>query len=475
MGIRTRIVVLSGLAVALAVIAATVGAYLAVRSELLGQIDDSLSTQGKVIQELTRQGGMVRPPFGRGTDLPEPPQAAPPAEDAGVRIQRVKPNGTVERLPQSEGALPVGDAERAIAESGDGQLTSDTTIDGDRYRVLTLGLGDEGAVMIARSLEGVDRVLGNLRLVLALLVVGGVGLAVGLALLVGRRVVRPIRDLTETAEHISETSDLNRRIEVEGNDEVARLASRFNAMLDNIASQQEALTRSVNSQRQLVADASHELRTPVAAIRTDIEALLEHPDLPATERTQILASADARIEDLTDLVLDVIELAREEEDHEVDQVRLDLIAAESIRRLESLAPEREIESSLEATVIEGRPDRLFRAINNLLDNAHKYSPLEQPIEVRVADGAIEVRDHGPGISSEDLPRLFDRFWRGSNSRHRPGSGLGLAIVRQVAEAGGGEVTVKNLSLGGACFRLAFPVGGPADAEGPAESVAATTS
>jgi two-component system, OmpR family, sensor histidine kinase MprB len=465
MGIRARIVVLSGLAVALAVVAAAIGSYLAVRSDLLGQIDDSLNAQGEAIQELARTEAIDGPLPRR--EPPGPPQAAPPEMDQGVRIQRLTPNGSIEQLPRSEGTLPVSDAERDLAAEGSGRLTTDVTVDDQRFRVLTIGAGDDGAVMLARSLDGVDRVLENLRLTLALLAVGGVALAVGLAVLVGRRVVRPIRELTETAEHISETSNLDRRINVEGRDETARLASRFNAMLDTIATHHSALERSVNSQRQLVADASHELRTPIAAIRTDIEALLSHPDLRADERTKILASADARIEDLTDLVLDVIELARDEDSaEETDQVRLDLIASDSISRLEDLAPDRQIESSLFATVIEGRPDRLYRAINNLLDNAHKYSPRERPIVIGVGDGRVVVRDYGPGIPEEDVPRLFDRFWRGSSSRHRPGSGLGLAIVKQVADTGGGAIKVENVPSGGARFELAFPAASTAQESEP---------
>lgn len=459
MGVRTRIVVLSGVAVALAVVAAAVGSYVVVHSELLGQIDDSLSAQAEVVQEVARTDLPDELP---GGDLPGPPPAAPPATQQGVRIQHLTAEGTVDQLGDSTGQLPVDDAARQIAARGSGSLSQDLTVDGERFRVLTVGIGDDGAMMLGRSLAGVNDVLADLRLILSVLVLAGVGLATGLALLVGRRVVRPIRELTETAEHISETSDLGRRIEVQGSDEVARLAERFNAMLDAIAERQQALERSVTSQRQLVADASHELRTPVAAARTDIEALLEHPELSPADRAQILASADARIEELSDLVLDVIELARDEVDEEeADQVRLDLIAADSVARLRSLAPGRSIKTAFTPTVIEARPDRLYRAINNLLDNADKYSPPEGRIEVTVAHGVLEVTDQGPGIAEADLPRLFDRFWRGSSARDRPGSGLGLAIVRQVAEAGGGEASARNLKGRGACFRLSFP---PSEAE-----------
>lgn len=465
MGIRRRIVLLVGLAVALAIVAAAVGSYFAARSSLLGQVDDSLTTQAKAVLMLAEQSPDASSlPKRLPKRLPGPPQAAPPLGDRdGLRIQRIDQQGGFEGFPRSGGRLPITEGARAIASQGAGESLDDTIVNGQSYRVFTLGAGDDGAIMVGRSLEGVERVLTHLRLTLALLVIGGVALAASLAWLIGRRVVAPIKKLTETVEHITATNDLGRRIEVEGSDELARLASRFDAMLETIAEHQEALGQSVNSQRQLVADASHELRTPVAAIRTGIETVLAHPDLSVEDRTVILAAADERIEELTELILDLIELARGDEYGEpVDEVRLDVIAADSIERLRRLAPQRAIETQLQPTLVEGRPDRLFRAINNLLDNAHKYSPLDQPIEIQVSRGAVVVRDHGPGVPEADLPRLFDRFWRGPNSRHRPGSGLGLAIVRQVADAGDGTVTVENQPDQGAIFRFTLPeAGGPA--------------
>jgi two-component system, OmpR family, sensor histidine kinase MprB len=471
MGIRGRIVALAGAAVAMAVITAAIGSYLAVRGELLGQVDDSLNAQAQGIEALAGQTGGFRRARVLDRD-PGPPQAAPPLTEGGLRAQRLRANGSVSSLPRSGGSLPIGPAERAIAAAGRGMTVGDKAVDGQQFRVVTVGIGQQGAIMLGRSLEGVSRVLDHLRLILALLVFGGIALAAGLAFFIGRRVVAPIKKVTETAEHITATNDLARRIDVDGSDEVARLASRFNAMLETIAEHQEALGQSVTSQRQLVADASHELRTPVSAIRTDIEVLLAHPELTAGEQAKILASADERIEELTELILDLIELARGDQgSEEADQVRLDLLVEESVQRLRRLEPERRIEVSLRSTVVVGRPDRLFRAVNNLLDNAVKYSPPETAIEVVVAEGTVAVCDHGPGIPDADLPRLFDRFWRGSTSRNRPGSGLGLAIVRQVAVAGHGQVTVGNLGRGGACFRLSFPAVEPTGALSEVESEA----
>ena len=459
MGIRGRIVALASRAVALAVVAAVAGAYLAVRGELRGQADEALTEQAHLVSALVEHGPPDERRFRQRLDQ-APPEVGPVVAPGGLLAQGITPEGELAPFPRADQPQPIESEDKAVASTGSGLEFSDRTIDGEHYRVATVGVGDEGAVMLARSLAGVDRALDNLRLVLAGLVAAGVALAGVLALLVARRVIAPITQLTQAAEHISETQDLSRRIAVDGDDEVARLAGRFDAMLDALEEHQQALGRSVESQRKLVADASHELRTPVAAIRTDIETLIAHPELSEAERTQILAAADERIEELTEIILDVIELARADEDEREadDDIRLDLIAAQSIERLERMSPGRKLEVEIEPSVVRGRPDRLYRAINNLLDNADKYSPRDEPIEVRVSGGRIEVGDRGPGIPAADLPHLFDRFWRGSTSRHRAGSGLGLAIVRQVAEAAGGEVAVENRVGGGASFSLRMPEG-----------------
>jgi len=320
-----------------------------------------------------------------------------------------------------------------MAARGSGETLEDRDVNGHHYRVLTVGVGKAGAFMLVRSLDGVDGVLAHLRTILGLLILAGVIVAGVLALLVARGVIAPVARLSGAAEQISATGDLSLRIAAGGNDELGRLAQRFNSMLETLEANEAALSDSVASQRQLAADASHELRTPVSAIRTNIETVLAHPELTEERRIQILRETGLFDED----------------------VRLDLVAADSIKRLSGLAPRRDVRARLEPTVISARHDRIYRAINNLLDNADKYSPPNRPIEVSVAAGVIEVRDHGPGVPESELPHLFDRFWRGSMSRDRPGSGLGLAIVRQVAEASGGRVEVETAATGGARFRLVF--------------------
>ena len=232
------------------------------------------------------------------------------------------------------------------------------------------------AVQFGRSLETADAVLADLRLILALVCVLGVALAVALGRLVSRNVVAPIVHVTEAARHIAATEDLGRRIEVETQDEVGELAAHFNAMLDT-------LERSVAAQRQLVADASHELRTPITSLRTNIEVLAEAETLPADERARLLADVEEQTSELGMLVADLIELARgDEPQREREDVRLDHLVSEAVARAQRHAPGVRFESWLEPAVVDGTRERLARAVNNLLDNAARHSPPGGVVEVR---------------------------------------------------------------------------------------------
>ena len=262
--------------------------------------------------------------------------------------------------------------------------------------------------------------------------------------LFANRALRPVAELTDAVEHVELTGDLTPRIAVDERgerDEVGRLAGRFNAMLGRLQTSRAELDASVDAQRRLVTDASHELRTPVTSVRTNAEVLREQPDLPVAQRNEILDDVVAQADELGLLVADLIELARDGEPPtaaEREDVRLDELVAEAVARARRLAPGATFTLDAEPVVVEGHRERLSRAVNNLLDNAVKHGPADGPVEVRVlADGVVTVRDHGPGIPAAEREHAFDRFWRGADARARPGSGLGLAIVRQVAESHGG--------------------------------------
>ena len=320
--------------------------------------------------------------------------------------------------------------------------------------------------MFARSLNGVDGVLDRLRWVLVLLCVAGTALAAAVSRVFARRVMAPVADLTAAAEHIEATGDLDRRIDGAGDDELGRLARRFNAMLDRLGASQAALGASLDSQRRLIADASHELRTPVTSLRTNAEVLRDGAGpQPMPSATRCSTTSSPRPRSSASSSSDIIELARDgDAAAPVEEIRLDGLVARGRRPRAPPRARRRVRDAGRAVRRRGaRPDRLGRAVNNLLDNAAKHSPPGGVVEVTVVGGEVTVRDHGPGVAAADAPHVFDRFYRGAGARDRPGSGLGLAIVRQVAEAHGGTVPVEDAPGGGALFRLALPWRGRLDA------------
>jgi two-component system sensor histidine kinase MprB len=360
--------------------------------------------------------------------------------------------------------LPFDASIAAVAAGQIQSLYQSATVSGVHLRLYafhdTTTAGQPVAVLLARPLQSVDHVLSRLRVILLLLCAGGIALAAALGRLAADRVLAPLSEVAQTAQHISETEDLTSRLRVHADDEVGQLAARFNAMLERLQRSRSALDESVRAQRQLVADASHELRTPITSLRTNIEVLLASDALSEVERHRLLADVLEQSEELSALINDVIELARGDLPVEAtEDARLDRIVAESLARARRDFPDVEFSASLEPVIVEGVPERLWRAVNNLLDNAAHHSPPGGTVEATVDSSGLTVRDHGSGVNEEDLPYVFDRFFRGANSRGRQGSGLGLAIVRQVAVQHGGSVSAANAPDGGAVFHMELPTVG----------------
>ena len=448
MALRHRMTLLAAGTVGITVVLVSIVAYLVLRSELRGQVDDALAAQ--YAQVATRADR-----YGFGPELTLPAAPARGGAPSGP-VQLLTSDGTILLPARSDLPLPVDDADRSVAAGQRRILLRDTRTQGLHLRVLTVAVPG-GAIQLARSLRNVDATLGRLRLVLVLLCGAGTLLAAALGRIFGRRVIQPVSELTAAAEHITQTEDLARRIDVPGDDEVGRMAQRFNTMLDTLESSRRALDDSVHAQRQLVADASHELRTPVTALRTNIEVLLAGDELPDEDRRRLLEDVRTETEELSALITDVIELARgDEPPAQLEDVQLDALVAEAVHRAGRRRPAATFDAELEPTVVEGVPERLGRAVDNLLDNAAKYSPDGAVVEIELRGGVLTVRDHGPGIPAADRPHVFDRFYRGSGARGRPGSGLGLAIVRQVAETHGGTIAVDDAPGGGARFELRLP-------------------
>ncbi len=435
---RARVTVLAAAAVALAVAVASMGIFLIVRSVLRGQVDEELIRLGKGV---VTEG----PGFSLEIELPREPLGG--ARGYVEVIDVLTPAGAATSTAAARNMIVDTNRDIAVASGAASSYFQDLTVRGTHLRVLTQDVGPGVAVQVARPLEEIDLVLGRLAFFLVVLALCGIAVAAMLGGVVARGALAPVRSLTRTAEHVTTTSDLTKRIKVQGGDELASLAASFNSML-------EALEVSIGKQRQLVADASHELRTPLTSIRTNIEVLQRSEELSDEERQRLLPDIVAQVEELTVLIGDLVELSRgTEPPTEVEEIRLDLIVREAVDRAQRHAPDVVFELDLRESVVQGVPSRVVRAVANLLDNAIKWNPDGKPIEVTVDGGEVTVRDHGPGVSEQDLPYIFDRFYRSAAARGRPGSGLGLAIVRQVAESHGGDVAVEDAEEGGARFRL----------------------
>ena len=452
MPIRRRLAVAAAVAVAIAIATASLAAYLAVRSQLRGEVDSALRERAEGVQLIVETEGPLQAPPDR-QDLPEPPQAR--FGGAAGFVQFLEPDGSVKaQAPPGAERLPVSPQARAVAtgeESGDAY--EDETVDGDHLRVLTAPLEGGGAVQVARPLDEVDSVLDRLILILVIVTIGGIGLAAVLGTLVSRASLAPVRRFTDETESILEGSDLSRRLPDGGEDELGRLARTYNATLD-------ALQSSADAQRQMVSDASHELRTPLASLKANVELLLRGEQrLGGADREELERELVEQIDELTLLVDDVVELARrgEPEPMLLDGVELSEIVAGEVERARRHAPGLTFDVQLEPCAIRGVPERLARAVHNLLDNAAKWSPDGSTVEVTLAAGVLRVRDHGPGFAPEDLPFVFDRFYRARAARSQRGSGLGLAIVRQTAEAHGAAIEAANAPGGGAVLTLRFPL------------------
>jgi two-component system sensor histidine kinase MprB len=433
---RARLTLVAAAAVALAIVAASIVGYFVVRGELRSQVDDALAERADVLAEIpphqssrifvTRKGEL-----GAAAGYPQI------VTDEG---EKLRPPGETASLPVTKEVLEVARGQRD-------KFFDDARVEGTHVRYITVPYAPAFALQLARPLTEVDESLERIRTLLLIIGLGGIAAAAALGLIVSRAALAPVRRLTETTEKVTETGDLSERIDARGRDELSRLAASFNTML-------AALEESIRAQRQLVADASHELRTPLTSLRTNVEVLASEKSLPEGERERLLSDVVEQIGELTTLIGVLIELARgEQPPAEPEDVRLDLITADAVQRIRRYRPAVTFSTKLEHTVVHGVPATIERAVGNLLDNAAKWSPPGGEVEVAVRDGELTVRDHGPGIDEDDLPYVFDRFYRAASARGMSGSGLGLAIVRQVAEAHGGEVVAERAEGGGTRMRL----------------------
>jgi two-component system sensor histidine kinase MprB len=446
--LRARVALLVATAVALVVAAVSVAAYITVRAQLLQQLDKQLIARANA----AAASPLVRSP----QDFRQVPVSLFSSGDVLIGLARIIPGQAV-ITPQEGHPPPVGSDEWHVAAGQDNLSIRTAKTDDGEFRVVAVPAAPGTAMVLAQSTAGLTETLERLRNVL--LIVGAVGVVlaglVGLA--IARAGLRPVERLTEAAERVAITGKLE-PIEVHGNDELARLAQRFNAML-------EALGHSRDQQRQLVADAGHELRTPLTSLRTNLDLLAQSderqaaggPALPPADRDALLHDVRGQVEELSGLVGDLVELAREDQPATVvEPVELSEVTSRALERVRRRAPSLNYDVDLSPWTVAGDATALERAVTNLLDNAAKFSPPGGTVTVRLANGTLSVADQGPGISEDDLPHVFDRFYRSTNARSTPGSGLGLAIVEQVASRHGGCASAGRAPSGGALVTLALP-------------------
>ncbi|MDX6664272.1 MAG: two-component system, OmpR family, sensor histidine kinase MprB [Solirubrobacteraceae bacterium] len=478
MSVRRRLVLLVAGAVAASVLVVSAVVYVSVRSTLRAQVDNSLKQLAPRAEQVSGPaqlsgrvtGSVTGPPLTitqsrvAGTAPPSGTRSAyfvaiPDSPFGGARgyAQVLTDTGDVLRSTQAGPTLPVTPATRDVAAGRRDAFLADEHIGSTHVRVYTVRGPANDALQVARPLTEVDASLSRLLWILLAVGAGGVALAVGFGLLVSRRTMRPVQELTETAEHVTATQDLSRRLPADPQgDELQRLGASFNTMLG-------ALDDSRAAQRQLVADASHELRTPLTSVLTNVELLARLPDEETAERETVLVAATDQLRELDVLVEDLVDLARPEPPaHAVEDVRLDTLVGEAVQRARRHAPQCDFVLESAPVVVRGVRARIHRAVGNLLDNAVKHGPEGGPVAIRVSGnggglGDVVVDDRGPGIDPAERAHAFDRFWRAPDARGLPGSGLGLAIVRHVAETHGGSVDVSEAPGGGARLRMRLPL------------------
>ena len=449
MTITRRIALVSATAVAVTVLVASVAAFVGARSQLLGQIDESLIDRMALYSEIS---GLDIPRAGAGQTGRDPL--------AGLaallpRQTRSDFDTTYLQISTPRGKINIGEGGLVLPSPdslavGEVSLRSEW-VDGVHVRIAAFAETDASVFLqVGRPLAEADETLAGLALLLAVGGALGILVAAALGFVVARSAVKPIGDLEHDVSRIARSRELGRRVEVVGSDEVAQLGSAFNDLLGELESAQA-------QQARLVRDAGHELRTPLTSLRTNLELLLRH-EIPADDRKQVLSSAQAEVEELTILVGEIVDLATDRYDEEpTSTIVLREVVTEVVDRLER-RHRRSVEFSGDDSVVEGKPSALTRAVSNVVANAHKWSPADGVIEVTIKEGTVTVVDAGPGFHDGDVGHVFERFYRADDARSTPGSGLGLSIVEQIVTDHGGTVFAHNREDGpGAIVGFSLPL------------------
>ncbi|MFD0253823.1 ATP-binding protein [Streptomyces sp. NPDC127113] len=448
--LRTRLTVIAATAIAVSVFVGFQVASELMDWELRDTAENQLRADSRVLATNAQRAGLTQ------VELP-------PYPGSGRLVRVILPDGAT-RTPSGQPALPpVSEQAERVAQGASADLMESNDSD-EGHLVYTLRAGD-GAVQVAQVADDspINQFGFGMLLIGLLCVAGGA--------LVGRTVARtglaPIDRLTAAAVRVAHTRELDADIPDEGGGEIRRLIRSINDML-------AALRDSRRAQRLLAEDAAHELKTPLTSLRLNVELLIRldrrgtlDSALPAESRTRLLNDVGAQVAELSTLAAELTDLARgDASDENTELLDLADVVVAAATRARSRVPDIEVTLDVTSVWVSGRPAALQRAVLNLIDNAGKWSPADQPVQVRLrAEGTsavLEVDDAGPGIDAADVPRVFDRFYRAAGARALPGSGLGLSIVQRVVDAHGGRVTVARSERSGALLRVDLPAAAPPD-------------
>jgi two-component system sensor histidine kinase MprB len=435
--LRARFALVAAGVVAVVVGLASVTTYFVMRHELSSQLDDSLK---KAVAAVLANPGAYTAPTDFGGN----------AVEVIDRFGHVQPSSSFSVAPDAHVLAVAGGSRPAFFSDIAARNPAGELFHFREFVAPEQGLfGTTGAVIAYKNLQETNRALERLRFILVLVSLGGIAAAAVGGALVSGAALAPVRRLTDAAERIAETGEPSERVPEGGRDEIAVLGASFNTMLT-------ALEESLETQRRFVADASHELRTPLTSLQTNIDVLRGDIELPPEQRRQLLDDLHRESQEMRGLIAGLLELAQHGARVEKEEFQLDELVEEALERARTRFPEVSWQTvRLEPTVVDGYRDRMERAVWNLLENAGKWSGDGGSVEISLAGGDLQVRDHGPGFAEDDRPLVFDRFYRSAAARSMPGAGLGLAIVREVAQAHGGTVVADNAPDGGAILRLSL--------------------
>jgi signal transduction histidine kinase len=456
MPLRLRLTIVYVLLLAGSLAGLSLVVYLVTSDRISESVDDELRLQGDAVITALLP---IDPPLSAETMR----------ENQWLRLDEEKASGIIFQLASLDGrvlysSFPPGSPEFPELTTGNPpeSFLATTDIQEERFRLQYQPIIQDnqvlGGVVTGQSLKDTDEALNQIR---STLIFGGLGVVLVTnvaAYVLARRVLDPVRRVSRLARDIERTADFSRRVPASAaGDEMAELTATFNSMIERVE-------RMLEAQKSFLADSSHELRRPLTVLRTNID-ILRDPSMPAEEREACVREMRTEAEIMSRLISDLLLLSREGR-QEIEHAPVDCssICEQAAARLRAKDDRHDLVTGIAAGIrVQGDAKRLGQMLWNLLQNAAQYTPAGGRIELRLErlDGLarLEVRDTGIGISEEDLPHIFDRFYRTEQARtfHTEGDGLGLAIVKYIVEAHDGSVHVTSQPGRGTTFVINLPV------------------